>query len=159
MLIKLLPFDFVVIQLFSCVWLFENPWCTAHQASLSFSISKSLLKLMSIESMMPSNCLICYCSLLLLPSIFPSIKLFSNESALLIRCPKYQSFNFSISPSSENSGLLSFRMDLFISLHSKGLSRVFSNTTVESINSSVLRLLYGTTLTSVQNYWENDSFD
>ena len=113
MLIKLLTFDFVVIQLFSCVWLFENPWYTAHQASLSFSIFQSLLKLMSIESMMPSNCLICCSSLLLLPSIFPSIKFFSSESALLIRCPKYQSFNMSISPSSENSGLLSFRMDLF----------------------------------------------
>ena len=95
-----------------CVWLFETPW-TAHQASLSFSISQRLLKLMSIEWMMPSNYLILCRSLILLPSIFPSIKVFSNESAVLIRWPKYQNFSFSISPSSEYSGLISFRVDWF----------------------------------------------
>ena len=89
------------------------PWTAAHQASLSFTISQNLLKLTSIESVMPSNHLIFYCPLLLLPSIFPSIRVFSNELALRIRWPKYQSFSFSISPSSEYSGLISFRIDWF----------------------------------------------
>ena len=88
-------------------------WTAAHQASLSFTISQSLLKLMSIESMMSSNHLILCRPLLLLPSIFPSIRVFSNESALRIRRPKYWSVSFSISPSSEYSGLISFRMDCF----------------------------------------------
>ena len=88
-----------------------TPWTAAHQSSLSFTISRSLLKLMSIESVMPSNHLILCRPLLLLPSIFPSIRVFSSESALHIRWPKYWSFSFSISPSSEYSGLISFRMD------------------------------------------------
>ena len=88
-------------------------------------------KLMSIESVMPSNHLILCHSLLLLPSIFPRIKVFSNESALCIRWPKYWSFSFNISPSNEHPRLISFRMDGWISLQSKGLSRVFSNTTVQ----------------------------
>ena len=88
-------------------------WTIAHQASLSFTISWSLLKLMSIESVMPSNHLILCCPLLLLPSIFPSITVFPNESALHIRWPKYWSFSSSISPSNEYSGLISFRMDWF----------------------------------------------
>ena len=87
-----------------------TPWTAAHQASLSFIISQSLLKLMSIVSVMPSNHLILSCPFLLLPSVFPSIKVFSNESALLIRWPKYWSFNFSISPSNEYSGLISVGM-------------------------------------------------
>ena len=92
---------------------------------------RSLLKLMSIESVMPSNHLFFCRPLLLLPSIFPSITVFSSESVLRIRWPKYGSFSFSISPSNEYSGLISFRMDWLISLQSKGLSRVFSNTTVQ----------------------------
>ena len=88
-----------------------TPWTAAHQASLSITNSRSLLKLMSIESVMPSNHLILCRPLLLLPSIFPSIRVFSNESVLLIRWPKYWSFSFNISPSSEYSGLTSFRMD------------------------------------------------
>ena len=104
---------FVAVQLLSCVWLFVTPWTAALQASLSFTIFRSLLKLMSIESVMPSNHLILCHPLLLLPSIFPSIRVFSNESALLIRWPKYWSFSFSISPSNEYSGLISFRMDWF----------------------------------------------
>ena len=104
--------------------------CSA-QASLSLTISWSLLKLMFIESVMPSNHLILYCPLCLLPSIFPSIRVFSNESALPIRWPEYWSFSFSISSSNEYSGLLSFRLTGLISLLSKGLSRVFSNTTVQ----------------------------
>ena len=101
------------VQSLSRVQLFVTPWTAAHQASLSFTISWSLLKLMSIESVMPSNHIILCCPLLLLPSIFPSIRVFSNESALHIRWPKYWSISFSISPSDEYSRLLSFRIDWF----------------------------------------------
>ena len=101
---------FSSVQSLSHVQLFPIPWTAAHQASLSITNSQSLLKLMSIESMMPSNHLIC-CSLLLPPSIFPSIRVFSNESVLCIRWPKYWSLSFNISPSNEYSGLISFRMD------------------------------------------------
>ena len=99
------------VQSISHVRLFETPWTAAHQASLSITNSWSLLKLMFIESMMPSNHPILCCPLLLLASIFPSIRVFSNESALRITWPKYWSFNFNISPSNEHSGLISFRMD------------------------------------------------
>ena len=98
------------IQSLSRVWLFGTPWTAAHQASLSFTISQSLLKFMFIDLVTLSNHLI-LCSPLLLPSIFPSIRVFSNESALCIRWPKYWSYSFSISPSNEYSGLISFRMD------------------------------------------------
>ena len=98
------------VQLLSHVWFFATPWTAARQSSLSITNFWSLLKLMSIESVMPSNHLILYCPLLLLPSIFPSIRVFSNESVLHIRWPKYWSFSFSISPSNEYSGLISFRM-------------------------------------------------
>ena len=98
-------------QSLSHVQLFVTPWTSAHQASLSITNSRSLLKFMSLELVMPSNHLILCCPLLLLPSIFPSIRVFSNESALCIRWPKYWSFSFSISPSNEYSGLISFRMD------------------------------------------------
>ena len=108
-----------------------TPWAAALQASLSITNSWSLLKLMSIELVTPSNHLILYRPLLLLPSVFPSFRVFSNESLLHIRWPKYWSFNFSISPSNEYSGLISLRIDCWISLQSKGLSRVFSNTTVQ----------------------------
>ena len=106
------------------------PWTAACQTPLSFTISRSLLRLMSIESVMPSNQLI-LCHPLLLPSIFPSIRVFSNESVLHIRWPKYWSFSFSISPSNEYSRLISFRIDWFDLLAVQGLSRVFSNTTVQ----------------------------
>ena len=102
-----------VVQLLSRVWLFATPWTAACQASLSFTISQSLLKLVSIESVMPSNHLVLCCPLLLLPSIFPSIRVFSNELALHIRWPKYWSFSFIISPSNEYSGLISLRIDWF----------------------------------------------
>ena len=101
---------FVVLSL-SHVLLFATPWTAARQASLSFTISWSLLKLLSVESVMPSNHLILYHPLFLLPSIIPSIRVFSNESALCIRWSKYWSFSFSISPSNEHPGLISFRMD------------------------------------------------
>ena len=96
----------VVVQSLTCVQLFVTPWTAASQASLSFTISLSLLKLMFIESVMPSNHLILYHPLLLLPSVFPNIRVFSNESAFCIRWPKYWSFSFCISPSNEYSGLI-----------------------------------------------------
>ena len=102
---------FSSVQSLSRVWLFASLWTAAHQASLSITNSWSLPRFMSIESVMPSNHLILHHLLLLLPSIFPSIRVFSNETALLIRCPKYWSFSFNISPSNEHSGLISFRMD------------------------------------------------
>ena len=119
------------VQLLSFIWLFATPWTTAHQASLSITNSQSLFKLMSIESLMASNYLILCCPLLLLPSIFCSIRVFLNESALRMRWPKYWSFSFNISPSKEYSGLISLGWTGWISLQSKGLSRVFSNTTVQ----------------------------
>ena len=115
----------VIVQLLSCVWLSATPWTAACQASLSITNSQSLLKLMSVELGMPSNHLILCRPLLLLPSMFPSIRVFSNESALPISWPKYWSFN--ISPSNDYLGLVSFRIDWSISLLAKGLSRVFSN--------------------------------
>ena len=104
-------FQFSAVQSLSHVRLFETPWIAAHQASLSVTNARSLLKHMSIELVMPSNHLILCCPLLLPPSIFPSIRVFSDESVLCIRWPKYWSFSFSISPSNEYSGLISFRMD------------------------------------------------
>ena len=105
--------EVIVVQSLSHVQLFATPWTAAHQASLSNINSWSLLKLMCIESVMPSNHLIFCRPLLLLPSIFPSIRLFSKESVLCIRWPKYWSFSFSTSPSNEYSGLISFRVDWF----------------------------------------------
>ena len=105
-----------------CVQLFATPWIAARQASLSFTVSQSLLKFMSIESVMLSNHLI-ICRPLLLPSIFPSIRVFSNESVLHIRWPEYWSFSFSISPSNEYSGLISFRIDWFDLLVVQGTLR------------------------------------
>ena len=108
-----------------------TPWAAARQASLSITNSRSLLKFTSIDLVTPSNHLILCHILLLSPSIFPSIRVFSNKSVLHTRWPKYWSFSFSLSPSNEYSGLISFRMDWLISLQSKGLLRVFFNTTVQ----------------------------
>ena len=105
--------QFSSVQLLSCVWLFVTPWTVACQASLSTINSQSLLRLMFIELVMPSNHLILCCPLLLPPSIFSSIRVFSNESVLRIRWPEYWSFSFSISPSNDHSGLISFRIDWF----------------------------------------------
>ena len=102
---------YFVVQSLSCVLLFASPWTVACQASLSTTNSQSLPKLMSIKLVMPSNHFILYCHLLLLPSIFPSIRVFSSELVLHIRWPKYWSFSFSISPSNEYSELISFRID------------------------------------------------
>ena len=135
-----------------------NPRTAAHQASLSIINSQSLLKLMSFESVMSSNHLILFRPLLLLPSIFPSIGLFSKESALRIRWPKYWSFIFSISPSNEYLGLISLRMDWLDLLAVQG-TRVFSNTTVQKHHSLVLTLLYGPILTSIHDHRRNHSLD
>ena len=115
----------VVVQSLSRIQLFATPWTSARQSSLSSSISWSLLKLMFIDSVMPSNHLILCHLLLLLPSIFPNIRVFSSKPALCIRWPKYWSFSFSISPSNGCSGLISFRIDCF-----DLLSRVFASATV-----------------------------
>ena len=120
-----------LVQSLSRVWLFETPWTAARQASLPITNSRSLLKLMSIESVMPSNHLILCHPLLLLPSIFPSIRVFFNESILHIRWPKYWIFSFSTSPSNEYSDGFPLGWTGWISLQSKGPSRVFSNTTVQ----------------------------
>ena len=110
---------------------FATPWTAAHQASLSITNSWSLLKLISIQSLLPSNHLILCCPLLLPPSIIPRIMVFSNESVIRIRWPKDWSLSFSFSPSNEYSGLISFRMDWLDLIQCKGLTRVFSNTTVQ----------------------------
>ena len=128
----LLDWEISSVQSLSHIWLFETPWTAAHQASLSITNSRNLLKLMSIESVMPSNHPILCCPLLLLPSIFPSIRVFSNESVFRIRWPQYWSFSFSISPSNEYSDLFPLGSTGWISLMSKELSRVFSNTTVQN---------------------------
>ena len=129
------------------------------QASLSIANSWSLPKLMSIESVMPSNYLILCHPLLLLPSIFPNIRVFSNESALCIRWPKYWSFSFNISPSNEHLGLISFRMD-WLDLCSPRDSQESSLTPqLKSINSSALSLFYSPTLTSIHDHWKNHILD
>ena len=115
----------VVVKLVSCVWLFAILWTAARQASLSFTISQSLFKLMSIELVMPSNDLVLSYLLLLLPSIFPSIRVFSNESVLRIKWPKYWSFSFSINPSNEYLGLISFEIDWFDLFEVQGTLKSF----------------------------------
>ena len=123
--------SFSSVPLLTCVQLCVTPHTAACQASLSITNSQSLLKLMSIELVMPSNHLILWRLLLLPPSFFPSIRVFSSESVLCFRWPKYWSFSFSISPSNDYSGLIFFRMDWFDLLAVQGLSRVFANTTVQ----------------------------
>ena len=128
----LVSYQFSSVQSLSRVRLFATPWIAARQASLSITNSRSSPKLMSIESVMPSSHLILCCPLLLLPPIPPSIRVFSSESALCMRWPKDWSFSFSIIPSKEHPGLVSFRMDWLDLLAVQGLSRVFSNTTVQN---------------------------
>ena len=145
--------QFSSVQLLSRVLLFATPWTAACQASLSITISRSLLKLMFIESVVPFNDLI-FCHPLLLPSIFPSIRIFSNESVLHIKWLKYQSFSFSISPSNEYSGLIYFRGDWFDLLEIQGTLESSPTPQFKSINSLVLSLLYGPTLTSIHDFWK-----
>ena len=150
---------FSSVQSLSHVQFFETPWTAAHQSSLSLTISWRLLKLMSIELVMPSNQLILCHPLLFPPSIFPSIRVFSNKSVLCIKWPKYWSFNFSISPSNEYSGLISFRMDCFDLLTLQGtLKSLLQHNSTASILLA-LSFLYSPILTSIQDYWKNHSFD
>ena len=148
------------VQSLSRVQFFATPWTAACQTSLSITNSRSLLKLMSIKLVMLSSHLILCCPLVLLPSIFPSIRVFFKESVLHIRWPKYWSFSFSISPSSEYSGLISFRINWF-DLHAvQGTCK--SLLQHHSLKASILQLLsflYSPTLTSIQDYWKNHSLD
>ena len=150
-----------VVQLFShYVQLFVTPWIAAYQAPLSSSISCSLLKFMSIESVMPCNYLILYHPLLLLPSNFSNTGVFSSESALHIRRPKYWSFSFNISPSNEHPGVIFCRMDWLDLLAIQGTLQESSSTPqFKSINSLVLSVLNSPTLTSMHDYWKNHSLD
>ena len=150
---------FSSVQSLSHVQLFATPWTAARQTSLSITNSQSLPKLMSVELVMLFYHLILCHPLLLLPSIFPSIKVFSNESALCIRWPKYWSFSFNISPCSEHPGLISFRMDWLDLLAVRGTLKSSPTQQFKSINSSVLSFLYSPTLTSIHDYWKNHSFD
>ena len=138
---------------------FVTLWTAACQASLSFTTSQSLFKFMSIELVMPSNHLILCHPLLLQPSIFPSIRIFSNESALCIRWPKF--WSFSISPSNEYSGLISFKVDWFDPLAVQGTLKSFFPTAQvkKSINSLVFSFLYSPALTFIHDYWKNHNFD
>ena len=159
---KLLPSilnQFSSVQSLNHVWFFAAPWTAACQASLSIPNSWSLLKLMSIVSVMPSNHLILCHPLLLLPCIFPNIRVFSNESVFPIRWPKYWSFSFNISPSNEHTGLISFRMDWLGFLAVQGTFKSSSTPWFKSINSSGLSFLYSPTLTSIHDHWKNHSLD
>ena len=143
-----------LVQLLSRVRLFTTPWTTAHQASLSITSCRNLLKLMSVTSVVPSNHLILCRPLLLPPSIFPSVRVFSSELVLPIRWPKYWSFSFSISPASEYSGLISFRIDRLDLLVVQGtLKSLLQN---HSSKASILWLsfLYSPNLTSIHDYWK-----
>ena len=154
-----LSVQFISVQSLSRVRLFVTPWTAARQASLSITNSQNLLKLMSIELVMPSNHLILYRLLLLLTFIFPSIKVFSNESALHIRWPQHWSFSFSTSPSNEYSGLIFFKIDWLDLLAVQGtLKSVLQHST------SKVSILWGSAffmvqLTSMHVYWKSYSFD
>ena len=147
------------VQLLSHVQLFVTPWTAARQAFLSVTNTQSLLKLMSFELVMLSNHRILCQPLFLPPSIFFSIIVFSSESVLYIRWPKYWSFSFSISPSNEYSGLISFRIEWLDILAVQGTLKSLFQHQMESIGSSALSLVFDPTLTSVHVYWENHSFE
>ena len=140
----------VVVQSLSCVRLFVTPWPAACQASLSFTISRSLLKLTSVELVIPSSHLILCHTLFLLPSVFPSIKVFSSEWAVCVKWPKYWSFSFSISPSNEYSGLISFRMDWFGLWSPRDSQQSSAAPQFKSIRSLAISLLYDPTLTTTR---------
>ena len=135
------------------------PWIAAHQASVSITNPRSLFKLMSMKSVMSSNCLILCHRFLFLPSIFPSTRVFSNESVLCIMWPKYWSFSFIISPSHEYPGLISFRVDWFDLLAVQGRPESPPAPKIEGVSSSVLSLFYCPALIYVHGYWKNHHFD
>ena len=146
------------VQSLSHVQLFATPWTAVRPVYLTITNSQSLFKLISIQSVMPSNHLILCHPLLLLSSIFPSIRVFSNESALCFRRPKYWSFSFNISPSNEYSGLISFRMDWGTPCSIRDCQESSPTPQFKSINSLALSFLYSPTLTSIHDYWKNHSF-
>ena len=148
---------FFTVQSLNCVQLFAIQWTSAHQASLSSTIYRNLLQLMSVESVMPSNRLILCRPLLLQPSIFPSIRVFFNESALFIRWPQYWSFSFSISPSKEHSDWFPLGWTGWSPCSPRDSQKSSPTSQFNSINSSVLSLLYGPTVTSIHEYWKNHS--
>ena len=143
----------------SHVQLFVSPWTSACQASLSFTVSQSLLKFMFIESGMLSNHLILCHPLLLLPSIFPNIRVFSNESVLLIMWPKYWSFHFTISPSNEYLRLISFRINWFDILAVQGTLKSLLQHHSSKASTLQHAALCSPTFTSIHDYWKNHSFD
>ena len=149
------------LQLLSHVQLFATPWTAAHQASLSITNSWSLLKFMSIKSVMPSKHLLLCCTLLILPSIFPSIRVFSNESILFIRWPKYSRIIFSISPSKEYSGWTDFLQNWLVRppCSLKDFQESSPTPQFKGINSLAFSSLYSPTVTSIHDYWKNYSFD
>ena len=150
----------VAVSSLSHVQLFAVPWIAACQACLSFTVSLSLLKLMSIESLIPSEYLILCHHFLLLPSIFPSIRVFSSESVLHIRWTKNWTLSFSISPFSEYSGRISFSIDWLDLLAVEGTLQESSPTRqFKSINCSALSFFYNPNLTCIHDYWKNHSFD
>ena len=152
-------YQFSSVQSLSRVWLFVTPWTAACQDSLSISNPQSLLKLISIELVMSSNRLILCQHLLLLPSIFPSTRVYSNESALCIRWPKYWSFSFNITLFKEYSGLISIRMKWLDLLAVQGTQESSPTSQFKSINSSALSFLHSPTLTSIHDYWKNHNLD
>ena len=147
----------VAVQMLSCVQLIVTPLTEVHKASLAFTISWSLLKFKSIESVMPSNCLILRHPLLLLPSVFPSIRVFSKGSVLCIRWPKYWSFSFSISPSNEYSGLISIRIDWMYLLAVQG--PLHSLLQHHSSKASILlhSAFFIVQISSIHDYWKNNN--
>ena len=146
------------VQLLSHVQLFATPWSAALQASCISPIPRAYSNSLSIKSVMPYNHLI-LCHPLLLPSILPSIWVFSNESVLCIKWPTYWNFSFNISPSNEDSGLISFRMDWLDLLAVQGILKSLLQHHSSKHHSLALSFLYGPTLTSIHNYWKNHSFD
>ena len=150
--------SFSSVQSLSCVWFFASTWIAARQASLSITISWSSLKLTS-KLVMTSSHLILYRPLLLLPPIPPSIRVFSYESTLRMRWPKYWSFSFSINPSKEHPGLI-FRMDWLVVLAVQGtLKSLFQHHSSKLLNSLALSFLHSPTLTSIHDHWKNHSLD
>ena len=152
-------YQFSSVQSLSRVQLFATPWVAARQASLSFTNSWIWLKLMPIESVMPSSHLILCRPLHLLHSIPPSIRVFSKKSTLCMRWPKYWSFSFNISPSNEHPGLIAFRMDCLDLLAVQGTGKSSPTPQFKSINFSALSFLHSPTLTSIHDHWKNHSFD
>ena len=154
------PVQFSSVQSLSHVWLFATPWIAARQASLPITNSRSSPKLMCIELVMPSSHLILCHPLLLLTPIPPSIRVFSNESTLHMRWPKYWNFRFSVSPSNEHPGLMSFRMDwLDLLAGQETLKHLLQTPQFKSINSLVFSFLHSPTLASIHDHWKNHSLD